>query len=235
MPTINASKYGYMISSASGTGAFATVRGASSATGTVINQSSSNNQFTVGANLGFSSKGDSATLRRTWWAFDVTSYQSGFTITDLQLQFDPTTNTSTNFPIIVIKSTAQGNADTNLTAADWNNFDTGTTYTTTSTNNYWPDTNSVSTLDLNSTAIAAFSTGYLKVCIQWVFDYNGIGSLTNFNGQAVVNYGYTPRIVFTAVASGWSGGDINTVAANTDNKINTIGFSNIEAVNTVSS
>jgi len=235
MPTINASKYGYMNSSASGTGAFATVRGASSATGTVVNQSSSNNQFTVRANLGFSSKGDSATLSRTWWAFDVTSYQSGFTITDLQLQFDPTTNTSTNFPIIVIKSTAQGNADTNLTAADWNNFDTGTTYTTTSTNNFWPDTNSISTIDLNSTAIAAFSTGYLKVCIQWVFDFNGIGALSNFNGQGVINYSYTPRIVFTAVASGYDKTTNGvTIEEEEPTRINDVLISSIEKLNDVS-
>ncbi len=234
MPTINASKYGFMTNSATGTGAFATARGASTASGTAFNQPTGT-QTTTSYNIGFSSKGDSATLKRSWWAFDVTTYQSGYTITDLQLQFDPTTNTSTNFPIIVVASTAQGNANSNLTQSDWDAFDSGTTYTTTATTNYWPDTNNVSTLDLNSTAISAFSTGYLKICIMWVFDYNGIGSLVTANGTAYQNYNYTPRITFSAAASGWSGGDINTVTNNIDNKVNTIGFSNIEAVNTVSS
>jgi hypothetical protein len=74
-------------------------------------------------NIGFSSKGDSATLKRSWWAFNVSSYASGYTISNLNLKFDPTTNTSTNFPIAVIKSTAQGNADTNLSQSDWDSLD----------------------------------------------------------------------------------------------------------------
>ena len=233
MPTINASKYGYMVNSASGTGAFSECRNATSATGTVVNQPTTNNQIPVQFSLGFSSKGDSATLRRQWWAFDVSSYASGFTISDLQINFDPTTNTSTNFPIIVLASTAQGNANSNLTAADWNNFDSGTTYTTTSTNNYWPDTNSVSTIDLNATAVSAFSTGYLKVCIQWVFDYNGIGSLVTANAQAYQNYNYVPRITFSAVASGY-GKTINAVSAEPSFKLNNVGYANIDKVNDVS-
>ncbi len=203
MPTINASKYGYMINSADGSGAFATVRNGTSANGSVVNQSTTTSHFTTAANLGFSSKGDSATLRRTWWAFNVSSYASGYTITDLQLQFDPTTLTSTNFPIAVIKSTAQGNANANLTAADWDELDFNTLYSDNSSTNYWPDSNSVSTIDLNSTAISAFSTSYLKVCIVWWFDYTGVGALTNFNGQAGINYSYTPRITFSAAASGF--------------------------------
>ena len=233
MPTINASKYGFMSNSDTGTGAFNSVRNASSATGAAFNQPTST-QTTTSFNLGFSSKGDSCTLKRSWWAFDVSTYASGYTITDLQIQFDPTTNTSTNYPVAIVKSTAQGNADTNLTQADWNNLDFSTLYGGSATT-YWPDTNNVSTIDLNSTAIAAFSTSYLKICILWFYDYNGFGALTTTNGQAYQNYNYVPRITFSAVASGWSGGDINTVAVNVDNEINTIGYSNIEAVNTVSS
>ena len=232
MPTINASKYGHMSNSAQGSGAFATCRNASSASGTVSNQPTGT-QVPVRYNIGFSSKGDTATLNRAWWAFDVTTYQSGFTITDLQLQFDPTTNTSTNFPIIVLASTAQGNANSNLTAADWNNFDSGTTYTTTSTNNYWPDTNNVSTIELNSTAVSDFSSGYLKVCIIWWFDYTGVGGITTMNGNAYVNFGYTPKITFTAVASGY-GNTINAVTAESGNKINAVSYTDIGKVNDVS-
>ena len=234
MPTINASKYGFMSNSAQGSGAFTTARNASSASGTAFNQPTGD-QITTSFNIGFSSKGDTATLKRSWWAFDVSTYASGYTITDLQIQFDPTTNTSTNFPIAIVKSTAQGNADTNLTQADWNNLDFNTLYSANSSTNYWPDSSSVSTIDLNSTAIAAFSTSYLKICILWYFDYSGIGSLVTANGQAYQSYNYVPRITFSAAASGWSGGDINTVAVNADNKVNGVGYANIEEVNTVSS
>ena len=231
MPTINASKYGYMINTADGSGAFATARNATSANGSVVNQSTSNFQLSVGANLGFSSKGDTATLRRTWWAFDVSSYASGYTITDLQIQFDPTTNTTTNFPVQIVKSTAQGNADTNLTAADWDEFDNNTLYGGGSTT-YWPDTNSVSTIDLNSTAIAAFSTSYLKICIQWYFDYTGTGSLVTFNGAGYVNYGYTPRITFSAAASAYSK-KVNGITASSGQDLNNVSYSDISKVNGV--
>lgn len=234
MPTINASKYGFMSNSAQGSGAFSTARNASTASGTAFNQPTGD-QVTTSYSIGFSSKGDTATLKRSWWAFDVSSYASGYTISNLNLKFDPTTSTSTNFPIAVIKSTAQGNANTNLAQSDWDSLDFNTLYSTNSSTNYWPDTNSVSTIDLNSTAIAAFSTSYLKICIVWWFDYTGVGSLVTANGLAYQNYNYTPRITFSAAASGWSGGTVNTVSANTDNSINTIGYSNIEAVNTVSS
>ena len=221
-----------MINSADGSGAFATVRNGTSANGSVVNQSTTTSHFTTAANLGFSSKGDSATLRRTWWAFNVSSYASGYTITDLQLQFDPTTLTSTNFPIAVIKSTAQGNANANLTAADWDELDFNTLYSDNSSTNYWPDSNSVSTIDLNSTAIAAFSTSYLKICIQWYFDYTGTGSLVTFNGAGYVNYGYTPRITFSAAASAYSK-KVNGITASSGQDLNNVSYSDISKVNGV--
>lgn len=230
MPTINASKYGYMVTSASGTGAFSEARNATSATGTVVNQPTTNNQIPVQFNLGFSSKGDSATLRRQWWAFDVDAYSSGFTISDLQIQFDPTTNTSTNFPIAIVASTAQGNADSNLTQADWNNLEFGTLYSANSSTNYWPDSNSVSTIDLNSTAVSAFSTGYLKLCILWYFDYSGTGALATTNGNAYQNFTYTPRITFSAAASGYTK-EVNGISSYS--KINGQGKSDISKVNGV--
>jgi len=232
MPTINAGKYGYMISSASGTGAFSTVRNATSATGTVVNQPTSNNQIPVQFSLAFGSKGDSATLRRSWLAFDVSSYASGFTISDLQLQFDPTNLTGTNFPIAIVASTAQGNANTNLSQNDWNNLDFGTLYGG-SSSTYWPDTNNVSTIDLNSTAIAAFSTSYLKICILWYYDYTGTGSLVTTSSSAYQNFGYTPRITFSAVATGY-GNTINGVTAESGNKINAVSYTDLDKVNNAS-
>jgi hypothetical protein len=234
MPTIDAGKYGYAILSAQGNTAFSDVRNGTTAAA-VYNQPqfATNGTVPVQFNLGFSSKGNSATLRRSWWAFDVTTYQSGYTITELSLQFDPTTNTTTNFPIAVVKSTAQGNANTNLSTDDWNNLDFNTLYSDNSSTNYWPDTNNVSTIELNSTAVSAFSSGYLKVCIIWWFDYTGVGGITTMNGNAYANFGYTPKITFTAVASGY-GNTINAVSAEPDFKLNNVGYANIDKVNDVS-
>jgi hypothetical protein len=61
-----------------------------------------------------------------------------------------------------------------------------TLYSDNSSTNYWPDSNSVSTIGLNSTAISAFSTSYLKVCIVWWYDYTGTGSLVTANGASVI-------------------------------------------------
>jgi|TARA_R110002020_G_scaffold464547_1_gene685319 hypothetical protein len=228
MPTINASKYGFMSNSTTGTGAFTNARNASSASGTAFNQPTGT-QTTTSFNIGFSSKGDSATLKRSWWAFDVSTYASGYTITDLQIQFDPTTNTSTNYPIAIVASTAQGNADSNLTQADWNNLEFGTLYGG-SSSTYWPDSNSVSTIDLNSTAVSAFSTSYLKMCILWYYDYSGAGSLVTTNGNAYQNYNYVPRITFSAAASGYTK-EVNGISSYS--KVNGLAKSDISKVNGV--
>ena len=109
MATVNASKYGYMQSAS--TESFAEVRNGS--TGYAIaNQPTSSNVIVVRRNYVTGGKGSEWSLKRSWWAFDVSSYASD-TITDLRLYYDQTTNTSSNFPVAIVKSTAQGYANSN--------------------------------------------------------------------------------------------------------------------------
>ena len=220
MPTINAGKYGYLVQSS--TVSFTALRNGTTAL-QVNNQPSSSNAIGVRFRYVSGGKGSEWQLHRSYWAFDTSSYSSGYTITDLEIKFDPTTSTTTNFPVAVIKSTAQGNADSNLVSGDWDSLDFNTLYSANSSTNYWPDTNSVSTIALNSTAITDFSSGYLKVAIVWGFDYtNGGGLATPQTINAYQNFGYVPRLQFTATALGY-GNIVNGVES--ENIGNVIGVS----------
>jgi len=227
MPTINASKYGYLVQSS--TVSFNTLRNGTTAL-QVNNQPSSSNAIGVRFRYVSGSKGSEWQLHRSYWAFDTSSYSSGYTITDLQVKFDPTTSTTSNFPIAIIQSTAQGNADTNLVSGDWDSLDFGTLYSANSSTNYWPDTNSVSTIDLNSTAVTDFSSGYLKVAIVWWHDYNNTGSLAATGTlNAYQNFGYVPRLQFTATATGYGNSVIGVASENIGSVIE-VSTANIDKV-----
>jgi|TARA_R100001163_G_scaffold1869_16_gene2970 hypothetical protein len=231
MPTINASKYGYLVQSS--TTSFAALRNGTTAL-QVNNQPSSSNAIGVRFRYVTGGKGSEWQLHRSYWAFDTSTYSSGYTITDLEIKFDPTTSTSTNFPVAVIKSTAQGDADTNLVSGDWDSLDFSTLYSANSSTNYWPDTNSVSTIDLNSTAVTAFGTGILKVAIVWWFDYNNGGGLaTPQTINAYQNFGYVPRLQFTATPTGY-GNDVNDVSSSDISKIIDVASADINKVIDVS-
>jgi len=211
MPTINASKYGYLVQSS--TTSFIALRNATTAL--QVNNQPTGNKIAARFRYLTGSKGSEWQMHRSYWAFDVSAYQSGYTITDLEVKFDPTNSTTTNFPIAIIKSTAQGNANSNLVSGDWDSLDFNTLYSDNSSSNYWPDTNNVSTIELNSTAISAFSTGYLKLCVVWWFDYTGTGGLvspTTIN--AYQNTTYVPRLEFTATATGYGNSVIGVASEN---------------------
>ena len=194
MPTITAGKFGNLFKS--DTSSWSNVRNGTTAD-QVNNQPTSTSAFAARVNFVSGGKGSEWSLYRSYWAFNVTAYTSA-TISNLEVEFDPSNLSSTNFPIAIIKSTAQGNANTNLVAGDWDSLDFGTLYAGSSTT-YWPDTNSISTISLNSTAISAFTTGYLKLAVVWFFDYNNTEPLTTGNSGARQNMSYTPRINFDAV------------------------------------
>jgi len=207
MPTINAGKYGIL--GASSTNSFSQVRNATSANLITSNQPTSTNTIAVRMRYVTGGKGSEWILYRAFYAFDVTSYQTGYTISNVELEIDPTASSTSNFPIAVIKSTAQGDADTNLSSSDFDNVDFSTLYGGSSTT-YWPDTNSVSQISLNSTAASDFSTGYLKLAVVWFYDYNNTQPFLAQTLNGYQNFSYVPRINFTAVASGY-GNTVNSV------------------------
>ena len=175
MATINAGKYGTLRSDS--TSSWSAVRNATTATSTISNQPTQNTGITASITYLTGGKGSEWGLYRAYFAFDVTSYQTGYNITNLELEIDPSNLTSSNFPYAIIKSTAQGNANSDLVAGDWDSLDFSTLYGGGSTT-YWPDTNTVSQISLNSNATAAFSTGYLKICIVWYSDYSNTAPIS---------------------------------------------------------
>ena len=226
MPTINASKYGYLVQSS--TTSFLALRNGTTALQT--NNQPTSTKISVRFRYVAGGKGSEWQLHRAYWAFDTSTYSSGYTITDLQVKFDPTTSTSTNFPVAIIKSTAQGDADTNLVSGDWDSLDFNTLYSANSSTNYWPDTNSISTIALNSTAITDFSSGYLKIAIVWFFDYNNGGGLaTPQTINAYQNFSYVPRLEFTATATGY-GNIVNGVEAENIGSVIGVSSANISKV-----
>jgi hypothetical protein len=223
MPTINAGKYGTLRSDS--TSSWSGVRDASTATSTISNQPTSSTGITANITYLTGGKGSEWGLYRAYFAFDVTSYQTGYNITNLELEIDPSNLTSTDFPIAIIKSTAQGNANSNLVAGDWDSLDFSTLYAG-SSSTYWPDTNTISQISLNSNATAAFSTGYLKICIVWFYDYNNTAPISTGNYYARQNFGYVPRINFTATEIGYSN-DIIGVSSSNIGSVTTVATANI--------
>tara|TARA_R100001015_G_C4565009_1_gene124137 strand:- start:68 stop:757 length:690 start_codon:yes stop_codon:yes gene_type:complete len=216
MPTINAGKYGIL--GASSTNSFSQVRNATSANDFTSNQPTSSTAISVRMRYVSGGKGSEWVLNRAFFAFDVTSYQSGYNITNLRLRIDPSSFSSSNMPIAIIPSTAQGNANTNLSSSDFNNVDFSTLYAG-STSTYWPDTNSISDITLNSNAVSAFSTGYLKLAIVWWYDYFNQAPISPQTLNGYQNFTYVPRLEFTATATGYANNVIGVDGSDIDNII----------------
>ena len=215
MPTINAGKYGVL--SRASTSSYSDVRNGTTANAGISNQPTSTNTTAVRVKFLSGGKGNEWVLTRSFHAFNVTSYQSGFNITNLRLRIDPTATSTSNWPIAIVKSTAQGNANANLSSSDFGDVDFNTLYAGSSTT-YWPDTNSISDIALNSNAVSAFSTGYLKICIMWYQDYTNVAPFLTGTQSGFQNFSYVPRLEFTATAQGYGnnvigvdGGDIDNI------------------------
>ena len=211
MATVTASKYGFVSNSSE----FGWSSARDAATGNSIqNQSTSTNTAQVAVAYASGSKGSSWDVKRQFLAFNVTAYQTGYTITSLKLYYLPTTSTQgssgTGMKMALIQSTAQGNANADLTTADFDSFSMNDYAANDgSTDNTWRDLAVLSSVDLNATAITAITgTGYLKICImEYLYDYpdSAPGSVLSINGSA--NFNTVPYLSFTATPEGY-GNDI---------------------------
>ena len=231
MATVNASKYGYGY--ATSELGWMTARDATTANA-VTNQPSSTNLRIVRVNYEAGGKGSEWGVYRAWFAFNVSAYSS-HTISNLKLYYKPTTSTSghsgAGLKVAIVKSTAQGNADTDLTTSDFNNFDDTVDYADNDGTNIWADSTSLSYFDLNSTAISAFTSSYLKVCImEYVYDYPDTApTVSGTDVYAYCNFGTVPYLSFTAVAPGY-GNDIIGVSSSDISKVIGVATADISKV-----
>ena len=235
MATITAGKYGW----ASATSELGWSGARDATTGNaVFNQSTSSNTEQCAVTYSSGSKSSDWSVKRLFLAFNATAYQTGYTITNLKLYYLPTTSTEgssgAGMKMALVQSTAQGNANTDLTTSDIDNFDDSVDYAANdgSQDNTWRDLSTLSSVDLNATAISAItSTGYLKICImEYLYDYPDTAPTTNpTNMKAFANYTTVPYLSFTATAIGY-GNDVIGVSSSNIASVNAIATADISEI-----
>ena len=210
MATVTASKWG--TSGYNGSVSFANTRGQTTGNYALVNNDTSSNRVMTSFFYSAGSKGSTWDLRRAFYAFDVSAYASGYTISNLKFYYVPTATAQGTCRVAIVKSTAQGNADTNLTNSDYDSFDDGVDYAANDGTDIWTDGTSLSYFDLNATAVSAFTSSYLKLCIlEYSHDYQNLSPLSNTNISSFLNASSTvPYLSFTATPTGY-GNDVLVV------------------------
>ena len=233
MATISASKYGFV--SAESELGWMTARDATTGN-SYQNQSTNTNTQQCSVFYAAGGKGSVWSVKRQFLAFNATAYQTGYTITNLKLYYKPTTSTvgssGAGMKVALVKSTAQGNANADLTASDIDNFDDTVDYADNDGTDVWRDLSTLESWDLNSTAVSAItSTGYLKICVmEYLHDYPDSAPLVNptsYNGSA--NYGTIPYLSFTATPTGY-GNDIIGVSSSDISEVIAVSSADISQV-----
>ena len=230
MATVTASKYGTIVKQGS-TSFSATRTGTGS---TASNQPSTSNGLAGQMNYE-TGKGDEWNIKRIYLAFNVSSYASGYTITNLKLYYKPTASGLGTYKIAVIKSTAQGNASSDLATSDYYTpLDYSVDYADNDGTDVWLDGTTLSYFDLNATAIAAFSNSYVKLAIvEYTHDYSNAAPSFATEWSAYWNTSSNiPYLSFTATATGWNYGDINGVTSPSD-KVIAIEYTDINHINNI--
>ena len=234
MAKIDAGKYGYC-NSGNETNFTTARQTGTSATNQPVSSNTKVAEFFTNAGKG----------ARTWrffrffCAFDTSSYSSGYTISNLTFNWRNTASTTCSpticFPtFIVVKSTAQGDADDNLSTSDfYSSVDFSTAY---SSNTNLSTSAGDSSITLNATAVTAFLTGLLKiVVVQYTNDYSNYAGTADKTTRMYANFatgssGYVPYIEFTATVIPGYGNDIIGIDSGDIEKVIQIETADIDTV-----
>tara|TARA_R100001163_G_C5034236_1_gene173778 strand:+ start:64 stop:774 length:711 start_codon:yes stop_codon:yes gene_type:complete len=233
MPKIDAGKYGYIRSGNETSFNDARTNGVSA-----VNQPTNSNtemaQFFRDSGKG----GTVYKIQRFFCAFDTSSYSSGYTISNLTFNWRNTTSTTCTptvcFPtFIIVKSTAQGSADTNLSTGDfYSDVDFSTAYSSSAN---LTSSSADATINLNATAVTAFGTGLLKiVVVQYGNDYSNSSGMSDLQQRMYgdfdsSNVGYVPYVQFDAVAAGYDN-DVIGVSSSNINSVVTVAAGDISNI-----
>ena len=224
MATVNAGKYGIVTGTTNAN--FNAARQGTAAS--VTNQSTSSNTIGARAYRSTGRGGTNYRFYRFFCAFDVSAYASGYTISSLTLNFRATSNGGCTPAIcsptfITLESPAQGNADTDLVVGDfYSSVDYSSTY---SSSFAWTDGNIDISVSLNSDAIAAFSSSYVKlVVVETTHDYGDSAGSADWSNAGYNNFasgssGFVPYLSFTATPTGYGNDVIGVSSANIDEVI----------------
>ena len=233
MPKIDAGKYGYC-NSGNVTNFTSARQTGSSATNQPVSSNTKVGDFFTNAGKG----------PRTWrfyrffCAFDTSSYSSGYAISNLTFNWRNTGSTNCSpticFPtFIIVESTAQGSADTDLTTSD---YYSSVVYSTAYSSNF--NLTSVAgdtSVSLNSTAVTDFASGLLKVVmVQYGNDYSDTTSTSDMEQRAYANFasgsnGYVPYLQFDAVQTGYDNDVIGVSSGNIDS-VESVATANISQI-----
>ena len=220
MATLNASKWGYVLSSNFTTHAAA--RGASSGFQATVNPTTTQTSI---AYRRFTARGRGNNfyqIRRSFYYFNT----SGLQITSATLNIRGGTGSSS---VIVMKSTAfSGDGSTNLTTANYSSI----SFTETYSNAYTSWTNSNNSISLNSTAVNIITSNNAFICavIQYNNDQQNVDSLSNTEQVNQTNFATTAYLDY----QGSSVSDIaslNGVARASITSFNTIALASIGSIN----
>tara|TARA_R100001460_G_scaffold108178_1_gene158544 strand:+ start:1626 stop:2333 length:708 start_codon:yes stop_codon:yes gene_type:complete len=175
-------------------------------------------------------------LERSYWAFNMSSYQ-GTTLAGLKFNFKPTTSTSPSDLTSnrLIKTDAFGNSSnfSNYSPEDWfESLNYGTTYSSAFT---FPDSSTAQEVTLNSNATSQISAnGFLQICMVTALDYNGLGMITDVNQNAIGNIGNnTTGNVYLSFDEPGYGNNVNGVTASNIVKVNDVAAGSITKLNDV--
>jgi len=172
-------------------------------------------------------------VSRAFFLFDTSSITS--TVASAKLSIHG--YSQDNADVIAVKSDAYGGGGSSIVAADFNNFDTSTPYSSEVTS--W-STSGYNDIALNSTAKTDIQNDdYLIVCVmEYDHDFqNSAASNTNLNsGVYHVNYtgtSFDPHLEITLAAAGATVHSVNTVAEANIATIKGVAHANIAEINTV--
>ena len=114
-----------------------------------------------------------------------------------------------------------------LAVGDWSNYTLGTSWGSASIVN----TASTQTITLNSTGIAAFTTGYVKIGAISNVDYQNSDPASTVTDDTWINWSHSDnaQLIFDQASSGY-GNIVNAVAAASIGSINTVPAADITNV-----
>ena len=224
MATLNATKWGYMRSISSTN--FATVRSSNGFTA-VTNPTNIVESVEYVASSGRGSL--THALRRAYFTFDVSSITG--TVSSLSLNFRTSTTGGVGFR--VVKSTAFGGSNSNLTTSEFASIDTSTPYS----NSIIGSASNPFSMTLNSDAESDVQNNSYFICavIENDHDFTATAATSAYNKSMQINWALTPFLEYTeAAASGPANiTSLNSIAKANITSANTITLANITSINTI--
>ena len=226
--TVNATQDGYLQNVPSD--AFSTARTSGGSAASAFANPTESDRESIEFSKIAGGRGTSYFFRRSAFGFNVTSYSSD-TITNAYLKIRTTTSgTNLGNTIYMVPFTGFGGTlGDSLETGDWANYTLGTSWGSASIGN----TASTQSFTLNSTGIAAFTTGYVKIGLISDIDYqNSNPAASEVFDDTFLNWGHADnaQLIFDQVSAGYEY-EVNAIIPAKQSEINGIAVADIDTIN----